>query len=128
MYLRAVVAPCLPLAAPCERKVNALSRKWPAVVKRPDDLDVVLLDELKEHRDIYEAVVNIMDMNDVRIKLLNLTEEIPCRDYRQASVIARIFAELLMKIMRDLISDIDRIRISLFISARVITANGLVAF
>ena len=97
-------------------------------MKRPDDLDVVLLDELKEHRDIYEAVVNIMDMNDVRIKLLNLTEEIPCRDYRQASVIARVLTELLVKIMRDLISDIDRVSIGGLTSARVITADGLMAF
>ena len=97
-------------------------------MKRPDDPDVVFLYELKEHRNVDETVVKIMNMNDIRIEFFHLAQEVPCRDYREPSVVARVLAELFVKIMRDLISDIDGIRISGFASARVKTADGFVAF
>ena len=51
------MTPALPLVAPCNFKMRALSRESPAVVQRPHDGNIVFLDVAEQNRKIYCSVV-----------------------------------------------------------------------
>ena len=120
------MAPCLPLLTADGREVRTLAGERPAVVKGPYDLLIILLDVVEEHRKIYIAVVKVVNVDKIRIELLDLAEEVPCRDLRITSVVAGLAVKLLMDVVRDLVSYIDAVFVLVLIAARVKAADHFV--
>ena len=58
-------------------------------MQRPDDLDVCLFDVPKQHGQIDIAVMEIVQMNDIGLEFVELSQKIPGRDNRKTPVIAR---------------------------------------
>lgn len=52
-----------------------MSRVEPAVVYRPDDRLAVSRQELEQYLIVQEIAVDVMDVDDVRIQLLYLSDE-----------------------------------------------------
>ena len=122
------MAPCLPLLTADGREVRTLAGERPAVVKGPYDLLIILLDVVEEHRKIYITVVKVVNVDKIRIELLDLAEEVPCRDLRITSVVAGLAVKLLMDVVRDLVSYIDAVFVLVLIAARVKAADHFVTF
>ena len=93
----------------------------------PDDLDIILLDELKEHRKIDVAVMQVVKVNDIRTELFDLAQEVPSREDREAPVISGVSAQLLMDVVRYLVAYVDAVFVLCLVPVRVETADYLMS-
>ena len=86
--LRAIVTFFEPALTSASIEIGTVARKGPAVVQRPQDGLVQLLESMKEHRQVQVAAVQVMQMNDVRVKPLHVPDK--SRGAQHASVALRV--------------------------------------
>ena len=68
--LRAIMAFAAPAVAPAIIKIRTMPGKRPAIVQCPQHGPVHLPQGFKEHRQVQIASMQVMQMNNIRVKLL----------------------------------------------------------
>lgn len=86
--LRAIVTFFEPALASASIEIGTVARKGPAVVQRPQDGLVHSMESTKDHRQVQVAAVQVMQMNDVRVKPLHIPDKSPRA--KHASVALRV--------------------------------------
>ncbi len=79
-------AAALPAVAAAERKMRTVSGEAPAVVQRPDDSDRMRFNIAEQHGKVYVAVMEVMQMQDIRPEALQFFQQPPGREPREAAV------------------------------------------
>ena len=69
-------------------EIGTVAREGPAVVQRPQDGLVHSMESTKDHRQVQVAAVQVMQMNDVRVKPLHIPDKSPRA--KHASVALRV--------------------------------------
>ena len=76
--LGAAVASCLPFVACGQFEMWAMSRERPAIVKRPNNADVMLLYVAKKKGDVDVRIVQIVNMNNFWRNFGNPSQKANC--------------------------------------------------
>ena len=71
-----MVTASLPTIALYHSKVRTVTSKCPAVVQRPDNPDIVLLDVMEQHGKVLTEAMQIMQVNDVWLKFFQCPNQL----------------------------------------------------